>query len=353
MGLVVMTDIEADLQMQISARYLMAQLTTLDNLGFSYQQSYSALEFDKTRLSDMSVRVPIDAILPVFDAAEKALEKPLIGLEVGFLFRIGSYAKTGSIYSYCKNLLQVIEMNNRYQRLAIDVGYIHYNAVSDANGNMRHYMQFKTYYDDHEKYRHITDLVMGAFGTAYRWLTWGAGGEIKTVHLPYAKPQNTQFYDRVFQAEALFESPAAALEFTAEMMTAPLTTHDPEKRSLLTAQLDDILGSASAHLSFKRAIEAAMRGALQKGVITNAIIAKRLGRTERQLRSDMKAADLNYRQMLDAVRQKIFLEQHRRGESFASIAQSLAYNDQAAFTRAFRRWYGVPPGQWTDDTVER
>jgi len=337
-----MKSIIADLQMTISARYLMTQLAILDNLGFSYQQSYSALEFNRKHLSDMSARIPIDAIVPIFKAAEKTLNNPLIGLEVGFLFRIGGFAKTGSIYSYCDNLIQVIELQNQYQRLAIDVADITYGTENPD----RHYMQLKSYYDDHIKYRHITDMIMGAYGTAYRWLTWGTRGNIKAVHLPYPAPQNAELYEQVFQCEAVFNAPVAALEFTAEMMTTPLTTRDPEKRIILMAQLDNMLESSTAHLSFKAAIDAAMKAALQKGIVTNAIIASRLGRTERQLRNDMKASNLSYRTLLDSVRQETFIEQYRNGESFASIAQSLAYNDQAAFNRAFRRWYGISPGQW-------
>ena len=142
------------------------------------------------------------------------------------------------------------------------------------------------------------------------------------------------------------DSPIAALEFTEKMMTAPLTTHDPDKLALLIAKLDSVSGHRNAQLSLKTAIEAAMRIALQKGTISSAILANRLSRSERQFRQDMKAANISYRQLLDEVRQKVFLEKYEAGESFASIAQSLSYNDQPAFNRAFRRWYDLSPREW-------
>ena len=341
-----MTNIQSSLRMGLSTPYLMAQLDTLNNLGFSYKQSFEALGYDEKHISDASLRIPVDTLLPLFSAAEKALGNPLIGLETGFRFRIGTFAKTGAVYSFCRDLKQVIGLNRRYQGLAIDTADITYDPVTDESGDTHHYMRFDTYYNEHEKYRHITDMVMGSYGTAYRWLSWGSGEDIKAVHLPYAAPPDIGLYERVFLCDIIFDAPIAALEFTEKMMTAPLTTHDPDKLALLIAKLDSVSGHRNAQLSLKTAIEAAMRIALQKGTISSAILANRLSRSERQFRQDMKAANISYRQLLDEVRQKVFLEKYEAGESFASIAQSLSYNDQPAFNRAFRRWYDLSPREW-------
>jgi AraC-like DNA-binding protein len=38
--------------------------------------------------------------------------------------------------------------------------------------------------------------------------------------------------------------------------------------------------------------------------------------------------------------------QSEAGKSFAQISMSLAYNDQPAMNRAFKRWFGMTPSQW-------
>jgi len=339
----------ADTRMTMSMRYLLRQINTLEKLGFSQSDSRKALNFSDDIFSNKAARIPIDAVLPLFEAAEKALNEPLIGLQVGFQFRAANYARTGSIYSHCENLLQVIEMNQRYQRLAIDVAEIHYEVITGDDNIPRHHMCFITYYDDHVRYRHITDLVMGAYGTTYRWLSWGSGEDIKAVYLPYEEPKNKSLYQKVFQCEAHFNSPKGIMEYSANMMTQPLTTHDPEKLAHTIAQLDKIMGTLNTKASLKNAIETSMRAALKTGSISTAILSKRLGRSERQLRKEMKESDLKYRALLDTVRQDMFLELHKKGDSFSTIAQSLAYNDQAAFNRAFRRWYEVSPSQWSSE----
>ena len=335
----------------MSPDYLLAQVDILKALGFSEKQFWNAFEFDKKRLSNKHLRIPIDAIVPVFKEAENALNDPFIGLRLGFQFRIGQFSQTGAIYSYCENLPQVIKMNQRYQKLAIDVAQIDYNIHATPPNSEQHLMQFMTYYEDHEYYRHITDLVMGAYGTTYRWLGWGIGGDIKAVHLPYPAPSNTDMHKQLFQADLHFDAPVAAIEFPAKMMVQQLTTHDPEKLARAIAQLDRVIGSSSAVKSLKDAVGQAMRRALDTGTISSTIIADRLEMTPQEFRSEMLKTKLSYRNILEEVRKDLFLEQYRAGKSFAQISQNLAYNDQAAFTRAFKRWYGLSPGQWVDKEI--
>ena len=158
-------------------------------------------------------------------------------------------------------------------------------------------------------------------------------------------------HKQLFQADLHFDAPVAAIEFPAKMMVQQLTTHDPEKLARAIAQLDRVIGSSSAVKSLKDAVGQAMRRALDTGTISSTIIADRLEMTPQEFRSEMLKTKLSYRNILEEVRKDLFLEQYRAGKSFAQISQNLAYNDQAAFTRAFKRWYGLSPGQWVDKEI--
>ena len=60
----------------------------------------------------------------------------------------------------------------------------------------------------------------------------------------------------------------------------------------------------------------------------------------------MTHLNLSFRDLLEEERKQRFRQLHASGESFAAIAQALAYNDQAAFNRAFKRWYNMSPSQY-------
>ena len=341
-----MNDDQQGLRMTMSARYLKAQLDILAKLGFSHAQSFQAMDISPKMLSDPMCRIEVDDVLPLFEAAKDALDEPAIGLKMGYQFRSASFAQTGSIYSHCRDLLQVIEMNHRYQRLAIDVGKVYHETLKTRSGGVKHYMVFEPYYDDHDRYRHITNIVMGAYGTTYRWLSWGGGEKIMNVRFPYSKPADSSFHETVFRCSLDFNCEKAAIELSESMLSETLSTYDPEKLAIAVSRLDKALGAVTTELSFKNAVDSAMRSAMERGQISAAIVAKRLDMPERKLLSEIKKCGLSYRKVLDNVRKDVFLEQYRQGHNFAAIAQNLAYNDQAAFNRAFRRWYDMSPGQW-------
>ena len=337
------------MRMTLSHRYLRTKLDVLDTFGFPIADALNILELDRDALDLSLQRVGVDRFAALLDRAADRLGDPALGLRMGHRFRIATFAQTGSIYAYCKTLRDVIDLNSRYQRLAIDAGDIGYEYEDG-----RHLMYFRPYYSDHQAYRHITDLIMGAYGTAYRWLSWGSGEDLAGVLLPYGPPEQDRFHDRVFQTHVTFDSPCgrAALVFADAAMAAELTTHDPEKLSLAKAQLDRLLEDKTAVDSLDAAVEAAIRGAITSGRVTTQVVADRMGRDWPELRTALKATDRTFRARVDAVRQDMFAERHAAGESFASISQALAYNDQAAFTRAFKRWYGVSPGQWAADRTD-
>jgi len=98
--------------------------------------------------------------------------------------------------------------------------------------------------------------------------------------------------------------------------------------------------------NFKATITASTQAAIAQGHVSLPIVAARMNMSERQLRNKMTHLELSFRDMLEEERKQLFRHLHEAGESFASIAQALAYNDQAAFNRAFKRWYNMSPSQY-------
>ncbi|WP_427453684.1 AraC family transcriptional regulator ligand-binding domain-containing protein [Litorimonas sp. WD9-15] len=331
------------MKMTLSHRYLDANLDVLDKIGFPKADSLESLELAEGWMGNPTDRFPIEPFLTLLETAAIRLDDPFIGLRMGHRFRIATFAKTGSIYGYCRNLAQVIEMNARYQHLAIDAGTVEYD-----HANAGHLMRFRPYYSDQNTFRHITDLVMGAYGTAYRWLSWASGEDLMGTRLPYDRPHNTDLYERVFQCPVTFSSECgtAALVFTEAAMSENLTTYDAEKLTRAQAQLDSLLNTKQAAASLDMAVDAAIRGAIQSGRVSTLVVAERLDRDWPALRKALKETDRNFWARVDGVRQNMFIDLISQGHSLSQISQALAYNDQAAFNRAFKRWYNMSPTAW-------
>lgn len=331
------------MKMTLSHRYLDANLNVLDKIGFPKAEAIESLELQDGWMDNPTDRFPIEIFLTLLEIASTRLNDPHIGLRMGHRFRIATFAKTGSIYGYCRDLRQVIDMNAKYQCLAIDAGIVEYE-----NDGSDHFMRFRPHYSDQVAFRHITDLVMGAYGTAYRWLSWASGEDLTRTQLPYEVPETIDLHERIFQCPVIFNADCgtASLAFSDTAMSQSLTTYDPEKLARAQAQLDALLDTKIAAASLDMALEAAIRGAILSGSVTTHIVAARMDRDWSDIKSALPDTGQNFRDRVERVRQKMFIELHEQGQSFSQISQSLAYNDQPAFNRAFKRWYDMSPTTW-------
>lgn len=330
------------MKMTLSYRYLEANLNILDSLGFSKMRALEILALDEASLSLHLERFDIDPFVDCIKAAADFTSNPNIALHLGHKFRVGTFGQTGKLYGSCKNLREVILMNDRYQKVAIDAGRVEY--MQDPLGG--HHMCFRPYYSDNEKYRSITDIVMASYVTTYQWLTWGSGESILSTRLPYPRPKDISAHAVIFRSDLKFDSPHTCLEFSENAMSQDITTHDPERLARAQVKLDRILGRQMAHKAFEQAVDAAIRGALQSGKISSHIVAKRMGLSWSALRNQLKESGEGIRPRLENIRKAMFIEQYEAGQSFSQIAMSLAYNDQAAMNRAFRRWFDMTPSEW-------
>ena len=233
-------------------------------------------------------------------------------------------------------------MNNLYQKIAIDAGQVEYIRYSDGS----HHMCFKPYYTDYAQYRILTDMILASYITAYRWLSWGSGEDIIAARLPYVPEDQFQHYADILQTPVKGGEEDICVEFSDIAMSQKLTTHDPERLARTRITLDKLLSEQIATQVFEDAVEAAIRGAIEAGQVSSETVAQRMGVSHFALRTQLATTGEGIRPRMDQVRKALFIEKFEAGYSFSQIAMDLAYNDQAAMNRAFRRWFGMTPSEW-------
>jgi len=77
-----------------------------------------------------------------------------------------------------------------------------------------------------------------------------------------------------------------------------------------------------------------------------------MGMSSRSLSRQLKADGLTFRSVKEQVRKDMALSYMRNGRNLSDIALMLGYNDQPAFTRAFKRWFGVPPSKYRSESIQ-
>lgn len=78
--------------------------------------------------------------------------------------------------------------------------------------------------------------------------------------------------------------------------------------------------------------------------------ARLLSMTPRTLHRRLLEEGTSYRDVAESVRHRMALELLRKGMPIKEIAYFLGYSDMANFRRAFRRWEGMAPSDWSAST---
>ena len=327
--------------MSVSALYLDSQLETLEKFGFDRTRAMDVLGIESDVLDDPRFRLPLNDLARLYQTASRRLQRPALGLEIGADFRVATFAKSGRMYAFCRNIREVVAMNSRYQRIAIDAG-----RTSMVEEKGRTFLHFEPEGLDMDGGHHIIDLIFGGYGAAFTWLSWGAGIGNKAAFLPHPAPADISAYTEALGCPVTFGADECRIEFFSHAVDKPLPTADAGKLAIIRDKLERLLTNSDATSSaLEKAVHAAIRACLREGQVNMACVASRLDRTERRLRTDLKSANLSFRPLMDDVRKEMYHHLRGRGRSLAQISQELGYNDQAAFTRAFKRWYGKSPGK--------
>ncbi len=136
-----------------------------------------------------------------------------------------------------------------------------------------------------------------------------------------------------------------SLEYPADSASSLLAGSDPEMAALLEQTLRTRLGEGERSLGLELGLFLESR--LPEGVPTLAEAAKALHQSERSLQRRLEEQGLTYQKVLDETRRTLAERHlHTPGMSLTQLAFLLGFADVSSFSRAFRKWYGVPASQY-------
>lgn len=159
------------------------------------------------------------------------------------------------------------------------------------------------------------------------------------------RPDDPSAWTELFGMEVQFGQVENSLALTFADATKHLTGSSP----MMVALHEDIIKRQIAELDrsdiIKRAVVAIM-DQLPSGQVSEVSVAKTLHMTKRTLHRRLLEKGVGFRALLTGVRKEMvqrFIEEP--SYSITEISFLLGYTDTSAFSRAFRRWYGMSPTQ--------
>jgi AraC-like DNA-binding protein len=167
----------------------------------------------------------------------------------------------------------------------------------------------------------------------------------KTIHVTHAEPSYRDEYERIFRVPIVFGSDRNGLRIDEAMLSnVRLPPSSEYMTGLLRDHADMLLRKLESSHSIRGRVEILLTPILHTRDSNVDAISEKLGLSRQTLFRKLKAEGVTFEQVLDELRHKTALHYLREEKVSAKRAARLVgFSDQAAFSRAFKRWTGSTP----------
>ncbi len=173
----------------------------------------------------------------------------------------------------------------------------------------------------------------------------GAGWKPHSVNFTHKAPDNIQIYPKIFKVPVYFNQEKTQIVFPKNYLKQPIYQADPVLKKILQTHIGQLKHHLDTDLCSQ--VETIIRRTLPTGNCTIDNVASIMAVHRRTLHRMLKEQNSSFTDLLEKVRKSIASERLENSDiSIIQLSDYLGYADNTAFTRAFKRWYGVTPMQW-------
>ena len=336
-----------------SGRYGPGDAPAVSTLALVEGLERMGLSLDALKELDLPSRpVPSDAVVPVdtwrtiVSAALDASSDPALAVSVGLAVPFGGMGVVDYLVASSADVRS--GMRSLVHHFAALAAVIRLELVEADDGGGWLYFRPATGLEVDEVLQFGLEFSFGVTVSRFRAMSVPA---VKFARVALTRARHPAFTERlglpvVFQAESI------GLEASRADLDSVLSTADPRLHDTLLTVMNDLnLGGRNAPL--ETAVRARLRDLLTQGHVDGGAVARALGISERTLGRRLADVGTTFRDVLDNFRAEESERMLLAGEeSLAEIAATLGYNDQSAWTKAFRRWRGKTPAAWLKSVTE-
>lgn len=308
--------------------------------GVQPRRAFDKAGVDPAALDDPERRLPLEAVGRLLGECVELTGCPHFGLLVGERFELNGFGVLGLLARNCATVGEALRNLVRYL-------YVHDRAAAPVLFEPA----ASTVMLGYSIYRHdlpaAPQIYDGAIAMAYRTLVELCGPDFMALRVQFShgRPEDVAAFRRVFRTSVIFDAEASGVIFASHWMQRRIEGADPAARAFLARAFQ--AAEKIADLSFAEQVGSVLHQEVLGGTVTAAVVAERLGISERTLRRRLAEESTNLQRLIDETRFELARHLLRNTRlCLTEIAAALRYADANVFSRAFSRWAGVSPARW-------
>jgi len=337
-----MRSVERDASM--IATWAGAILRTLEARGIDARPLAVQAGLDPAALFDAEARVSRLAVNRFWPLAVEASGDPAIGLIVPRYMMQTTFHALGYAVLASSTFKEALERMVRFRRLVGDVIQFALHELGD-----RYRFEIDVSAPPGAPPQAV-DAATSIIVRQARLLKGDRNFSPLAVLFKCPQPANLEPYLRLFRTKVAFAQRCNAVEYARADVEARLPAGNAE----LARQNEQMIVNYLARLeqaSLSSRVEAALLQALPDGAPSKQAIARTLAMSPRNLQRHLAEEGTSFKELLNQARVTLARNYVREGRlSVTEIAFLLGFADTSTFSRAFKRWTGLSPREYSADT---
>lgn len=317
----------------------------LQRRGIATDRLCQAALVDPASLAAPQARVPAQVMHRLWQAAEQLTGDADLGLHSAEVYNPGALHIVGYVLLSCATAADALHKLARYAPL-LNQG-LQVQLLADGHHTRCRFGPAPgTRSVLHQHPRQVSEtLAAGIVLTLARLAT--RPPVPLAVHFSHPAPPSTASHRRVLGLQPLFGQADNVVVYASAALATPMLSADPALLQLFEADATRRLQALAGTSTVRGQVLATVAARLQGSVPSLGEVAQAVAMSTRSLQRALQDEGTAWRDIVDAARRELALAHlGRPGASAAEVAFLLGFSEPAAFSRAFRRWTGVPPSQY-------
>ena len=292
------------------------------------------------RLGDANARYSVAAMQKLWALAIEASDEDNFAYSAGRQWRPTTFHALGYSWLASATLAEGLKRIARYSRVvnsSVSTSFQHSGSWGELIIDARHH--------EFPIHQGAYDAALGALMTMLRMLM-GESYSPMEIHCYYARPATAISFEHDVRCPILYDMPDTKALFDNADLHRRLASANSELQKVNEDLLLEKLHQLDRACMVTR-VTLAINNELPTGEVCEKGIAASLGVSVRTMQRQLAEQQQSYKQLLDAIRQQLAGQYLANSQlSLNEITYLLGFANQANFTRAFKRWQGMPPSSY-------
>lgn len=328
----------------VCQEYLSNVIEYLEHKGVSENKVVQFLGMNLSSQLNQQNRLTLRLFELLLAAGSKLLNDPDFGVNAGAYSPARAWGLVNYLGMSAPNTTAAIDGVVEFHKLLIDHGDFRFETLDD------HQLSRLTWVIP-ERQLPSRQLIEFFFASWYRvnkpaldkWCSH------RVIHVTHAKPAHESIFEQNMEATVCYSSDENYLEFDSHFLDRPVDYPHPAIHRALTKEAQHALANLEREDKTVREALESIRENLSGGTPKLNQTASALGLTARTLQRRLNDTSTNYKTLVDEARKELARELLKSQDMpLTEVCSELGFCDQSAFNKAFKRWFGSPPGKYRE-----